>query len=256
MTGEFEDAATAAIFREHHRLPFLSLEPEHGLFECRANLKLRFLLENRPECLYVFTLLSHDEIQRLLRSGRIAQLIFGSVHSALSNTRDEPRHRPTPESNGRVPEPRSEEAQESGCQPTRLARRNVGQRPKRVGRAHKSIMQQLLESIAHPHAGTQSPPAAAVLGASGLLRAPGIPTFPHPIRLCVLCALCGEKASFLLDHRAPSPPAANSITGPGTKPSASTSTTIATSTATMPADGNGCHGRTGSRKYMATTMRR
>ena len=62
--------------------------------------------------------------------------------------------------------------------------------------------------------------------------------------------------NHLLHHRAPSPLAASSITGPGTKPSASTNITIATSTTAMPADGNGCHGRTGSRKYMATTMRK
>jgi hypothetical protein len=41
-------------------------------FECRGNLKLRFLFENRPECLYVFALVSRDEVRRLLRSGRIA----------------------------------------------------------------------------------------------------------------------------------------------------------------------------------------
>ena len=41
-------------------------------FECRGDLKLRFLFENRPECLYVFALLSNDEVRRLLRSGRIA----------------------------------------------------------------------------------------------------------------------------------------------------------------------------------------
>jgi hypothetical protein len=40
-------------------------------FECRGNLKLRFLFESRPECLYVFALLSHDEVRRLLRSDRI-----------------------------------------------------------------------------------------------------------------------------------------------------------------------------------------
>jgi hypothetical protein len=40
-------------------------------FECRGNLHLRFLFENRPECIYVFALLSHDEVRRLLRSGRI-----------------------------------------------------------------------------------------------------------------------------------------------------------------------------------------
>ena len=40
-------------------------------FECRGNLRLRFLFEHRPECLYVFALLSHDEVRRLLRSGRM-----------------------------------------------------------------------------------------------------------------------------------------------------------------------------------------
>jgi hypothetical protein len=41
-------------------------------FECRGDLKLRFLFESRPECLYVFALLSHDEVRRLLRSGQVA----------------------------------------------------------------------------------------------------------------------------------------------------------------------------------------
>ena len=40
-------------------------------FECRANIKLRYLFENRPECLYVFALANHDEIQRMLRTGRL-----------------------------------------------------------------------------------------------------------------------------------------------------------------------------------------
>jgi hypothetical protein len=40
-------------------------------FECRGNLKLRFLFESRPECLYVFALVPHDEVRRLLRSGRM-----------------------------------------------------------------------------------------------------------------------------------------------------------------------------------------
>jgi hypothetical protein len=41
-------------------------------FECRANIKLRYLFENRPECLYVFALADHDEVQRMLRSGRLS----------------------------------------------------------------------------------------------------------------------------------------------------------------------------------------
>jgi len=40
-------------------------------FECRGNLKLRFLFENRPECLHILALLAHDEVRRLLRSGRL-----------------------------------------------------------------------------------------------------------------------------------------------------------------------------------------
>ena len=40
-------------------------------FECRATIKLRYLFENRPECLYVFALADHDEVQRMLRSGTL-----------------------------------------------------------------------------------------------------------------------------------------------------------------------------------------
>jgi len=40
-------------------------------FECRATLKLRYLFENRPECLYVFALADHDEVQRMLRMGTL-----------------------------------------------------------------------------------------------------------------------------------------------------------------------------------------
>ena len=40
-------------------------------FECRGNLQLRFLFQNRPECLYIFALLNHDEVHRLLRSGQL-----------------------------------------------------------------------------------------------------------------------------------------------------------------------------------------
>lgn len=39
------------------------------LFECRGNLALRFLFENRPEDLFVFFLGSHAEVQKLLRNG-------------------------------------------------------------------------------------------------------------------------------------------------------------------------------------------
>ncbi len=39
------------------------------IFECRGNLALRFLFENRPEDLFVFFLGSHGEVQKLLRDG-------------------------------------------------------------------------------------------------------------------------------------------------------------------------------------------
>ena len=41
-------------------------------FECRATIRLRYLFENRPECLYIFALSDHDEVQRMVRSGRLA----------------------------------------------------------------------------------------------------------------------------------------------------------------------------------------
>ena len=41
------------------------------LFECRANLTLRFLFENRSEDLFVFFLGNHTEVQKLLRSGSL-----------------------------------------------------------------------------------------------------------------------------------------------------------------------------------------
>ena len=40
-------------------------------FECRANLALRFLFQNRADCLYVFALADHDEVRRLLKSGQL-----------------------------------------------------------------------------------------------------------------------------------------------------------------------------------------
>ncbi len=41
------------------------------LFECRGNLALRFLFENRPEELFVFFLGNHKEVQKLLRAGSL-----------------------------------------------------------------------------------------------------------------------------------------------------------------------------------------
>ena len=40
-------------------------------FECRANLALRFLFQNRVDGLYVFALANHDEVRRLLKSGQL-----------------------------------------------------------------------------------------------------------------------------------------------------------------------------------------
>ena len=40
-------------------------------FECRANLALRFLFQNRADCLYVFALADHDEVRRLLKIGKL-----------------------------------------------------------------------------------------------------------------------------------------------------------------------------------------
>jgi hypothetical protein len=40
------------------------------LFECRANLALRFIFQDRPFDLFVSFLGSHDEIRTLLKSGK------------------------------------------------------------------------------------------------------------------------------------------------------------------------------------------
>ena len=40
------------------------------LFECRANLSLRFIFQDRKADLYVSFLGSHDEVKTLLKSGR------------------------------------------------------------------------------------------------------------------------------------------------------------------------------------------
>jgi hypothetical protein len=41
-----------------------------GLFECRAGLQWRFVVQNRSEDLYIAFRGDHDEVRRLLRSGR------------------------------------------------------------------------------------------------------------------------------------------------------------------------------------------
>ena len=40
------------------------------LFECRGNVALRFLFQDRPADLFVFFLGNHDEIKKFLRSGK------------------------------------------------------------------------------------------------------------------------------------------------------------------------------------------
>lgn len=40
------------------------------VFECRGNLDLRFIFQDRPDSLYVRFLGNHDELQALLRTGR------------------------------------------------------------------------------------------------------------------------------------------------------------------------------------------
>ncbi|HMJ67071.1 MAG TPA: hypothetical protein VK615_17135 [Candidatus Binatia bacterium] len=40
------------------------------LFECRVNLALRFIFQDRPADLYVSFLGNHDEVQALLRTGK------------------------------------------------------------------------------------------------------------------------------------------------------------------------------------------
>ena len=40
------------------------------LFQCRGNLALRFIFQNRPTDLFVSFLGNHDEIKALLRSGK------------------------------------------------------------------------------------------------------------------------------------------------------------------------------------------
>ena len=40
------------------------------LFECRGNVALRFIFQNRPSDLFVSFLGNHDEVKTLLRSGK------------------------------------------------------------------------------------------------------------------------------------------------------------------------------------------
>ena len=41
-----------------------------NLFECRGNLDLRFIFQNRPDDLFISFLGNHDEIRALLKSGK------------------------------------------------------------------------------------------------------------------------------------------------------------------------------------------
>ena len=42
------------------------------LFECRGNLSLRFVFQDRADSLYISFLGNHDEVKALLRSGKYA----------------------------------------------------------------------------------------------------------------------------------------------------------------------------------------
>lgn len=42
----------------------------NNLFECRGNLALRFIFQNRPGELFVSFLGNHDEVKALLKSGK------------------------------------------------------------------------------------------------------------------------------------------------------------------------------------------
>ena len=60
-----------AQFGQMHLHSGLSIRKLGGkLFECRGNLTLRFLFQNRPGDLFVSFLGTHDELKALLRSGR------------------------------------------------------------------------------------------------------------------------------------------------------------------------------------------
>lgn len=60
------------VFGRPHQHTGLSIRKLRAkTFECRATMKLRYLFENRPECLYVFALADHDEVQRILRTGTL-----------------------------------------------------------------------------------------------------------------------------------------------------------------------------------------
>ena len=52
----------------HSDLSIRKLDP--SLFECRGNLDLRFVFQDRLDRLYVRFMGSHDEVQTLLRRGR------------------------------------------------------------------------------------------------------------------------------------------------------------------------------------------
>jgi hypothetical protein len=57
-----------AFGRPHQRTGLSIRKLRAKTFNCRANIKLRYLFENRPECLYVFALADHDDVRRMLWS--------------------------------------------------------------------------------------------------------------------------------------------------------------------------------------------
>lgn len=61
---------TAAFGRPHVHSGLGVRKLGSHLFECRGNLDLRFLFQDRPDELFVSFLGSHDEVRALLRSGK------------------------------------------------------------------------------------------------------------------------------------------------------------------------------------------
>ena len=58
-------------FGKPHMHTGLSIRKLGGkLFECRANLALRFIFQDRPSDLYISFLGNHDEVRALLRTGK------------------------------------------------------------------------------------------------------------------------------------------------------------------------------------------
>ncbi|SPE28588.1 hypothetical protein SBA6_1100034 [Candidatus Sulfopaludibacter sp. SbA6] len=61
----------AGVFGQPHSHSGLAIRKlGNKLFECRAGLALRFILQDRPTDLFVSFLGNHDEVRALLKSGK------------------------------------------------------------------------------------------------------------------------------------------------------------------------------------------